>query len=162
MTNLETNKISFERDIEIEHKFSRTLKAILGNQFIVQDKIEDLENGTDFLLLRVNPFRVGVRLRRHKYYLQYPNDFTIRWERPSGVDTEIHKIRKGLVDYILYGFIDEEENKIIQYFIGDLAVFMKTEIKPIIKPNDPLDSWLAIYRLSYFPEDFVIKFYKAN
>jgi len=159
---LETNKISFERDIKIEHKFSRTLKAILGNQFIVQDKIEDLENGTDFLLLKVNPFRVGVRLRHHKYYLQYPNDFTIRWERPSGVDTEIHKIRKGLVDYILYGFIDEEEKKIIQYLIGDLDVFIKTEVVPTIKPNDPLDSWLAIYSLSDFPEDFVIKFYKAN
>uniref|UniRef100_A0A6M3JMC6 Uncharacterized protein n=1 Tax=viral metagenome TaxID=1070528 RepID=A0A6M3JMC6_9ZZZZ len=154
------NLIGFERDIKIEQKFSRIIKAILGNQFIVQDEIEDLENGTDFLLLRVNPFRVGVRLRRYKYFLTFPNDFTIRWERPSGVDTEIHKIKKGLVDYILYGFINKDESKIIQYFIGDLAVFRESDVKPVIKSNNPLDSWLAIYNIENFPVNFIIKYYK--
>ena len=155
-------KIDFDRDIQLEIKFSRQIKAILGNQFIIKDEIEDLENGTDFMLLKVNPFRVGVRLRRYKFYLQYPDDFTIRWERPSGVSTEIHKIRQGKVDYILYGFVNASEKKILKYFIGDLNVFRNTEAEPIIKPNDPLDSWLAIYRLNQFPKEFILKTYRRT
>lgn len=155
-------KIDFERDLQLEIKFSRQIKAILGNQFIIKDEIEDLENGTDFMLLRVNPFRVGVRLRRYKFYLQYPDDFTIRWERPSGVPTEIHKIRQGKVDYILYGFVNGSEKKISKYFIGDLNVFRNTEATPIIKPNNPLDSWLAIYNINQFPKEFLIKTYRKG
>ena len=159
MINSETNLTGYKKDIQIEQRFSRTIKAILGNQFIVQDEIEDLENGTDFLLLKMEPFRIGVRLRRYEYFEAYNQEFTIRWKRPSGVDTEIQKIRKGLVDYILYGFIDKKEKNIIQYFIGDLAVFVKQQIQPTIKPNNPLDSWFAIYNLNDFPDEFIKKFY---
>lgn len=89
---------------------------------------------------------------------KYADDFTIRWSRPSGVDTEYQKIIKGLVDYILYGFIDQGEEKIISYFIGDLKVFRDSGVKPFqIKPNNPPDSEFAIFRLKDFPQDFVIK-----
>jgi len=151
------NKKDFNRDIQLELRFTRIIKSILGNQFIVQDQIEDLENGTDFLLLKMTPFKIGVRLRRHKYFLKYPDEFTIRWSRPSGVKTEIDKIREGLVDYIFYGFVDKLENEIIQYFIGDLKIFKENEPLAIIKSNDPPDSELAIYKLSQLPEEFILK-----
>jgi len=161
LNNTETNKPNFKADRQLEYKFHRIIKAILGNQFICQDEIEDLNNGTDFLLLKANPFRIGVRLRRYEYFKnpQYRTEFTIRWERPSGVETEIHKINQGLVDYILYGFVDEREKHIIQYFIGDLMVFKDVEATPVIKPNTPLDSWLAIYEINQFPDDFIIRWY---
>jgi len=160
-------KTNFKTDIQIERKFSRYLKAILGNQFIIQDRIEDIENGTDFLLLKMTPFKVGVRLRRYYYYEYkngiYRNEFTIRWDRPSGVKTEIDKIRDGLVDYILYGFIDKNEKIIIQYFIGDLEVFRNNEPEPIgIRQNNPPDSRLAIYNVNQFKEDFIIKKWVGN
>lgn len=161
MNNTATKQEDFNRDIQLEKRFSRTLKAILGNQFFIQDRIEDLENGTDFLLFRISPFKVGVRLRRYFYFQNpiYRNEFTIRWKRPSGVPTEIDKINDGLVDYIFYGFVDDEEKKIVQYFIGDLEVFRNTKAGPTIKPNNPLDSWLAVYNLNQFPKNFILKFY---
>ena len=159
MINTATKQQNFNRDIKLEHKFHRIIKAILGNYFIYQDRIEDLENGTDFMLLEMKPFKIGVRLRRYKFYELYPNEFTIRWKRPTGVTTEYHKIMQGLVDYILYGFVCSDESKIIQYFIGDLSIFRKTKIIPIIKPNNPLDSLLAIYKLNQFPKEFVLKFW---
>jgi len=93
--------------------------------------------------------------------LQYPNEFTIRWKRPSGVKTEIHKIKEGLVDYILYGFVDKEENKLIKYFIGDLDVFRECNVEPIaVKQNNPPDSLLGVFNLAQFPKEFVLKAYQ--
>jgi len=81
-------------------------------------------------------------------FKKYPKQFTIRWERPSGVKTEIHKIRKGLVNYILYGFVNEDEGKITQYFIGDLELFRLHEPNPVgIFNNNLPDSKLAVYNL---------------
>src|SRR5689334_11568597 len=106
--------------LRLEHKFAPTIKQILGLQFIGQDPVLDLKEATDFATFVVKPFRVGVRLRTHRYLASYGNEFTIRWSRPvfqgcwpyaasTTVKTEIHKIRDGHVDYILYGFVDESE-----------------------------------------------------
>jgi len=153
---------SFETDSKLEYKFARTIKSILGNQFIVKDINADLNAGTDFLVFRLEPIRVACRLRRFEY-LKYNSDFTIRWSRPSGVDTEYQKIIKGLVDYILYGFIDQAEEKIVSYFIGDLKVFRASGVKPFrIKPNNPPDSELAIFRIKDLPENFTIKQFKGD
>lgn len=149
-----------EHDLRLERRFSPTLKAILGNQFIVQDSAEDTRGGTDFVVWTLSALRVAVRLRTHPFFVRYPNQFTIRWSRPSGIDTEIHKIRQGLVDYFLYGFVDETEAHIIAYFIGDLSIFRHLNPKPLdIKWNDPPDSQLAIYNLSQLPTEFVVKRY---
>lgn len=152
------NQTNFDKDSQLEYKNIRMIKAILGNFFITKDISADLNEGTDFLILTINPFRIGVRLRRYKFLSKYPNDFTIRWSRPSGVNTEIHKIRDCLVDYILYGFVDNSETKIIKYFIGDLSVFRNNEPNPIaIKQNNPPDSELAIYNISQLPLSFILK-----
>lgn len=157
LTGMETK---YQSDRAIEDKFSKTIKAILGNQFFVKDVEADLRQGTDFLTYNIKPFRVAVRLRRFPIYLKYPDDFTIRWSRPSGVKTEIHKINEGLVDYLLYGFIDEKETKIIKYFIGCLSVFRNSNIKPIsIISNNPPDSCLAVYKKSQLPISFILKLY---
>ena len=114
--------MGYSHDICLERKFSKQIKAILGCQFITQVVDHDLHNATDFETFIVKPFTVGARLRRMRYY-NFKDEFTLRWSRPSGVPTEIDKVRSGLVDYILYGFVNQEETKIIQYFIGDLALF---------------------------------------
>jgi len=158
-------KSTYKNDRSLEDKFSKTIKAILGNQFITKDIEMDLKRGTDFLIFNVNPFKIGVRLRRYQYYknVKYRNQFTIRWSRPSGVKTEIHKIMDGYVDYILYGFINECEEKIIKYFIGDLEVFRNTEAKPVsILPNHPHDSDLAVFNVFQFPVSFILKSYEYS
>lgn len=153
----------YETDRSIEDKFSKIIKAILGNYFFVKDIEMDTKQGTDFLTYNIKPFKVAVRFRRFPMFLKYPNDFTIRWSRPSGIKTEIHKINEGLVDYILYGFIDEKETKIIKYFIGCLSVFRKSNVSPIvILKNNPPDSELAIYKISQFPVEFIKKLYSSR
>jgi len=160
LNNTALKKRSFQTDRQLEYRFHRSIKAILGNQFIYQNEIEDLENGTDFLLLKATPFRIGVRLRRNKYLKHYYNEFTIRWTRPSGVETEIDKIRDGLVDYFMYGFVNKEQSKIIQYFIADLKIFCENEPSPLeIHENDPADSELAVYNINQFPKDFILKYW---
>jgi hypothetical protein len=151
---------NYKTDSKIEFRFAKQIKAILGNQFIVKDIRADIEEGTDFAIFQLNPIRIAVRLRRYNY-LKYKGDFTIRWSRPSGAKTEHQKIMEGLVDYILYGFIDEPEDRIVAYFIGDLSVFKLLNPKPFsIKPNSPHDSDLAVFRLCDLPTNFVIKTYE--
>ena len=152
--------MTFDKDFSLEHKFEPQIKRILADQFITKDVTADLEKGQDFAIYKVEPFTVGVRLRRYKYYWDFRHQFTIRWSRPSGVSTEIHKIFANEVDYILYGFINSEETEIIQYFIGNLTVFRETKAEPChIFPNEPYDSELAVYELKQFPSNFVVKFW---
>ena len=156
-------KSSYQKNIYLENNFAGTIKSILGNYFICQDAYQDQNQGTDFLTFTMQPFKIGVRLRRKcKNFEWYKNEFTIRWELPSGNETEIHKIRKGLVQYILYGFVDESEKKIIRYFIGDLKVFNahSPTLTPRIFANNPRDSDLAVYKISDFPKSFVVKCYE--
>lgn len=152
----------FARDLSLEQQFAKQIKSILGCYFITQSSEADLQQATDFAVFTVKPFKVGVRLRRYDYWCRYPREFTIRWSRPSGVPTEIDKIRQGLVDYIMYGFVSEDGSRIIQYFIGDLAVFRRVNATPdCVQPNSPHDSDLAAYRLDRFPPAFVVKWWQA-
>jgi hypothetical protein len=155
--------MGYEQDIRLEVRFGKQIKAILGNYFIGQDVEHDRKQATDFEIFTVRPFTVGVRLRTHEYLLKYSDEFTIRWSRPSGVPTEIHKIRDGLVDYILYGFVDQQEQHIEQYFLGDLGVFRANEPQPLcVKPNRPPDSELAAYKVASLPSEFVLHWYRRN
>jgi len=158
--------MGYREDIVLEKKFATKIKQILGCIFITQDPIKDKEEGTDFLIFEVHPFSIGVRLRRFinkqniVQFYKYRHEFTIRWSRPSGIETEIDKIRKGYVRYFMYGWVDRNEEKIIQYFIGDLDVFRKREPKPIaIRVNNPPDSELAIYRIDSLPKEFYLAFF---
>lgn len=153
-TDSSSTGMSYKDDATLEVRFSRTIRAILGLQFFTRDTWADQQEGTDFAIFRADPIRVAVRLRRHKYFLRYPNDITVRWSRPSGADTEIHKISKGLVDAMLYGFVSPNEDKIISYCIIGLSIFPKDPIA--VHTNNPADSELAVYRRSQFD---VLKIY---
>jgi len=153
--------MGYSYDIRLERRFANQIKAALGCLFIGQDPQHDVQQGTDFEIFTITPFRVAARLRRHCYLARYKNEFTIRWTRPSGVLTEIDKIRSGFVDYLFYGFVDKQEKRLVQYFVGDLRLFRAKEPKPIgIFPNDPFDSELAAYALSDMPRRFLLKTWK--
>lgn len=156
-------KSSYSKNIYLEKDYAGMVKCILGNYFIGQDTYQDQTQGTDFLTFTMRPFKIGVRLRRKcENFDRYKHEFSIRWELPSGVETEIHKIRKNFVQYILYGFVDESEKKIIRYFIGDLKVFNahSPAIIPRIFQNNPRDSDFAVYKIADFPENFILKHYE--
>jgi len=149
------------KDASLELIFASKIKQILGEIFIQKNIKADLEQATDFAVFTIKPFKIGVRLRTYKYYDRYPNQITIRWSRPSGAETEIDKIKKDLVQYIFYGFIDDNMEKIVQYIIVESEVFK--DIKPVeIRLNNPYDSKLAAYDLSQIPSFFIVKFWKED
>jgi hypothetical protein len=148
----------YNKDREIENKFAPQIKTILAQHFITKNVEADLKEGQDFGIYCLKPFNVGVRLRTFEYFKPYNREFTIRWSRPSGAKTEIHKIREGLVDFILYGFLDQKEQNIIQYFIGDLKYF--GDVQPCqIRLNDPPDSELAVFKFDQFPRKFFVAWF---
>lgn len=157
-------KDSFDKDRELERKFKPDMKAILGKHFFVEDPIEDRERGRDFIIFtldsREGRLTIGARLRRYdpRTFWKYSREFTTRLSRPSGAETEIHKIMKGYVDFLIYCFADQPEKEIIQHFIADFEVFRNhPEIRPVeIKENNPPDSKFAVYRIDQFPPNFVV------
>ena len=105
-------------------KFLPEIKQILGLHLIGEPPIEeDRERNTDLMVLGMDTIRVGCRIRRHEYYLQYPDEFTIRAGRPSGYKTELTKIIEGWGDYFFYGFCDNAEESLIKWTLCDLKVF---------------------------------------
>ncbi len=151
--------MGYDTDIVLEHRFARSIKSILGMYFFSQNVDYDRTLATDFVIFSIpnREIRVAARLRRYPYFVKYPDQFTIRWSRPSGVSTEIDKIQEGLVDYMIYGFIDELEKKIIKYFIGDIRVFRINSPLPIcILDNIPPDSKLAVFNISQLPPEFIL------
>jgi len=153
--------MSYSKDRRIEDVKSQLIKNILGQHFITKIVEADLQEGQDFGIYSLKPFNVGVRLRRFKHFKPYNRQFTIRWSRPSGTKTEIDKIREGLVDFILYGFLDEKEQNLIQYFIGDLKIFRAVNPEPYaVIPNDPPDSELAVFKFNQFPREFFVAFWR--
>lgn len=158
---------NYENNIRLENKFAEQIKMILGRLFIGKDVGKDKTEATDFLVLRINPFTVACRLRTYSYYLnpKFRNQFTIRCQLASGNKTELDKIRKGFGDYMFYGFVDEQESKIIKYWILNLDVFRDYEggMVPEVRQNkDKNPTELAAYYIPLFPPNFVIKHYENN
>ena len=154
--------MTYEYEIRLERRFAQQIKCILGLYFIGQDAEMDKNQATDFLTFTINNIKVACRLRTYDYYLKYPNEFTVRSELHSGNKTELQKIREGLVDYILYGFVDWEEKRIIKYFIGDLKIFrLKEDIIPFKEKinKDDHPNKFRCYNLSDLPDNFILKTY---
>ena len=116
--------IEWEEDKRWSDIFIPEIKSILGQLLIGEASVEDdqLKN-TDLIVLELKGYRIGCRVRKHFYFIQYPNDFTIRCSRPSGVSTEFDKIMKGWGDYLFYAFANKEENRLIAWKLIDLKQF---------------------------------------
>lgn len=105
-------------------KFLDEIKQILGRILIAAAPyMEDRDHNTDLIVMTLQPYRVGCRVRRFEYLQRYPNDFTIRSNVPSGLPSELAKIIEGWADYFFYGFSNEDESGLADWFLGDLNVF---------------------------------------
>ena len=92
---------------------------MIGEASVEDDQLKN----TDLIVLELKGYRIGCRVRKHFYFKQYPNDFTIRCSRPSGVSTEFDKIMEGWGDYLFYAFANKEENRLIAWKLIDLKQF---------------------------------------
>lgn len=147
-------------------RFLTEIKGILGLYLIGEASAdEDQQRNTDLIVLRMEAVRIAVRIRRFKYWLDYPDQFTIRSGRPSGTETELAKILSGWGDYMFYGFADEPESHLHAWMLGDLRVFrlwfqretLRRKAMPgIPKPNGDRSSIFHAFRVGEMPPSFLV------
>jgi len=161
--------LSWESDKKWSDKFLPEIKQIIGEYLVTEPPMEeDAKHNTDLIVLGFNSIRVGCRIRKYKYYPQYPNEFTIRSERPvNGTKTELTKIIEGWGDYFFYGFSDEEERHILYWRIISLNAFRlwfnrklvenKGELPGKPKENKDSSSNFLAFDVSQMPPGIIFK-----
>lgn len=80
---------------------------------------EDMKQAAD-MVIDVSGGTIGVRIRRMDVARNY-RDFTIRASVPSGVPTELDKLRAGHGDWYLYAWCDDDKEIITEYILVDLS-----------------------------------------
>lgn len=152
----------FERDKLWSDKFMRTIKQVLGLCLLTEGNFdEDAKENTDLRVLSLKGVRIGCRVRTYGFYEKYPDEFTIRYSRPSGVKTEIDKIMEGWGDLFFYGFSNEKETSLIKWTLADLNVFRAWYTKDKARPRYVPESGcqLTAFKWSQLPKEFVIDSY---
>lgn len=116
--------MGWQEDKQKSDLYIHEIKAILGVHLIgPAPEEEDQQRNTDLIVLKMEAVRIACRIRTPEYYVKYPNDFTIRYTRPNGADTEFKKVMSGWGDYLFYGFGDDDERCLQAWRLGDLKVF---------------------------------------
>ena len=114
----------YQRNRQWSDKFIRHFRMVAGYCITAVSSVEeDCQHNTDLIVLIARNVRIACRVRRHKYFDMYPNEFTIRCRLGSGTRTELDKIRDGWGDYLVYAFADEAERNFCAYRVIDLARF---------------------------------------
>lgn len=158
----------WQRDKRWADRFLPEIKAALGvHLFGEASEDDDRHRATDLIVLKLEAVRVAVRIRRHAYLERYPDEFTIRAERPSGQETELAKVLSGWGDFLFYGFANAEETGLAAWRLLDLKVFRLAFHRQIVAlpagrfPGSTLDNpdgsgrFLA-FNLADFPAELVI------
>lgn len=144
--------------------FLPEIKRNLGEHLIGEPPFEeDAEHNTDLIVLKMEPIRIACRIRKFKFWCDYPNEFTIRYSRPSGRKTEFSKLMDGWGDYFFYGFASPMADSLHSWFIGDLDVFRNwvkaTEARGgqagTQKQNKDGSSDFLAFDLTRIPFDFI-------
>ena len=116
----------YEDDARWSRRFLPELKRLIGEHLVAEASWEeDAKHNTDLIVLTLDQLRVACRVRRHRYWRDYGDQFTLRCSRPGGVKTELEKVMDGWGDYLLYGFADVEARTLHAWLLGDLRVFRR-------------------------------------
>lgn len=158
---------SFDEDFEWQQKFRGHFSEIARKAMRVDvaPAEEDWKRNTDFIMSAVIPLpkrdiRISARVRRREYARRYPDEFTVRLDRPSGIETEMPKLRAGYGDFTIYGFESADgSDQLGPWFIGNTAIlrdyidrggYGKTE------RNADKSSRFVAYHLADMPLGFVL------
>ncbi len=108
-------------------RFDKLIEEIVGPIMITKTSPKvDMREASDYAsLFEVKPLRIAARVRNYRYFEKYKDEFTIRYGRNSGQETELHKIVAGHCDYTCYSFADPSENPMYSWFLGALTIFRK-------------------------------------
>ncbi len=166
---LATKPRQWQFDKKWSDRFLPEIKHILGEYLISEAPArEDAQHNTDLMVLTLNPYRIGCRVRTHSYYLNkfWREEFTIRTVRPSGAKTELEKILDGWGDFFFYGFSNEEETGLLKWTLGRLDVFRDYvedyrdthlgQLPGFENLNRDGSSKFRAFKITQMPDDFVV------
>lgn len=159
----------WQNDMDWQRQYLFYMAAVCGGYLFREAPWEeDAHHNTDLVLTVPSGLRVACRVRRSTYLTNsaYADEFTIRCERRSGIETELSKVLNGWGDYNLYGFADPDvPRRLRAWVLGDLNVFRGwfgayvdqhgREPGHVI-PNGDESSSFAAYRIDDLPSEFVI------
>lgn len=135
------------------------IKTILGPCLLTEGSFEeDAKENTDLKVFNMKGTRIGCRVRTYEWFIKCPEQFTIRYSRPSGVATEIDKIMAGWGDLFFYGFANESKTKIIKWTVADLNVFRMyyANVKGKIFPVQSSHCEMQVFNWRDFPISMVV------
>lgn len=162
--------MSFDHDFDWQRALIPEIKRVCANYLIGEaPEQEDMERNTDLIVLRLDPIRVACRLRRFDYLARYPDEFTIRAGRPSGVQTELQKMLSGWGDYLFYGFASADGTTLASWLLGDLSVFRLWHHQQLATGNQPWknqnngdgSSTFCAYNAAALPPEFIVSRVRA-
>lgn len=152
------------RDFDFGRDYLGHLKAICGQYLIGEAPFEeDTQRATDLIVLKLDPIRVACRVRRSEFMGRYPDEFTVRANRPNGHETELAKIVAGWGDYMIYGFAGPPP-MLAAWALLDLRVFRTWWSRQlwlgrhpgIEKPNRDGSSAFRAFTIGDLPDKFVV------
>jgi len=156
---------TWQEDKRWSDVFLLEIKRILGENLIGEPPAEeDMERNTDLIVLKMEPLRIGCRIRRFKYFENYKDEFTIRAGRPSGTKTELSKIIEGWGDFFFYGFSDKQEKGLLLWSLCDLKIFrlwfnrqliITQKVPGIPKNNTDNSSNFLAFKFKNLPTNFI-------
>lgn len=80
------------------------MKQIIGPHLLVESSFEiDTKRASDLVLMQAAALMIACRVRRPGYADRYPDQFTLRFRRDSGAETEYSKVVNGWGDWMFYG-----------------------------------------------------------
>jgi hypothetical protein len=125
---------AYPTDREWSDKMLPQIRRWVGPYLLEPAPLEfDCKEATDLMVLRARDMRIAARVRRSGYAEKYEFQFTLRWRRDSGAETELSKIVNGWGDWMFYGHADKDD-MINLWWLIDLSSFRAALIRDRISP----------------------------
>lgn len=118
---------SYQDDREWSDMFIPAIRQIVGPLLLVATPdLIDRREAADLMVFSPKPMMIGARIRAPGTLdllpNRYPNQFTVRFWRRSGSETEFAKLRAGFCDWFFYGQQSKvDPTGIDRWFLIDLA-----------------------------------------
>lgn len=139
------------------------VKQIVGRRMLVEAPNEADNKYCADLIRREGVDHIAVRVREPGYAERYPDQFTMRANRTSGMETELSKITRGYGDWMFYGHADAQEERVAVWWLIDLGSF-RTHYKRFLAgqcaqlitgetPNKDGKTSFRHFKISSFPAD---------
>ncbi len=150
--------MSYARDLLFGDGHIPAIKRIVGPTLLDIAPLDvDRKQATDLIVMRGLDTTIACRVRRPGYAESFPWEFTVRYRRDSGAQTEHEKFSRGWAHRFFYGH-SNGDNDFARWLLLDLNAwryhtnFHAPFLRPERKSNGDGTHFLA-YDVRNFPAD---------